>query len=114
VEARAVFPPQFEDLCRTAADGVPQSATVGPRTAMHTATLDDTIKEVSFEASRAAHRALVEGRHAAEDLRDKAVLRVRQHPLEAVAWMLAAGALAGCMIGYALRRPRARGNEAKA
>jgi hypothetical protein len=75
---------------------------------MHTATLEDTVKEVSYEAGRAAHRAVVEGRHAAEDLRDRAVLRVRSHPLESIAWIFAAGAIAGCLFGYVVGRPSAK------
>ena len=72
---------------------------------MHTATFDETVREVSYEAGRAAHRAIEQGKHAAEDLKDRTALRVRSHPLESIAWMFAAGAIVGCMFGYALGRP---------
>jgi hypothetical protein len=100
-----MFPRQIVYLCRPAAAGVPQSAPDGRRIAMTTATLEEAVKEASYEAGRAAHRAVVEGRHAVEDLRDTTIVRVRKHPLESLGWTFAAGALVGCMVGYALGHP---------
>jgi ElaB/YqjD/DUF883 family membrane-anchored ribosome-binding protein len=50
---------------------------------------------------RQARRALVHGRHAAEDAAAQAAHQVRRHPLSAIALATGAGALAGCVIGFA-------------
>jgi ElaB/YqjD/DUF883 family membrane-anchored ribosome-binding protein len=52
---------------------------------------------------REARRAMVHGRRAAEDFVDETTLRVRRHPLGSVALAVTAGALAGCVMGFALR-----------
>jgi ElaB/YqjD/DUF883 family membrane-anchored ribosome-binding protein len=54
------------------------------------------------ENVRAARRAILHGRQRAEDLVDQTTLQVRQHPLTSVAVAASAGALAGCLIGFAL------------
>jgi hypothetical protein len=53
---------------------------------------------------RDARRAIAQGRRVTEDVVDRATLRVRRHPLSSMAFALSAGALAGCMIGFALGR----------
>ena len=72
---------------------------------MTTATVQEAVKEFSEDARRAARRAVVQGRHTAEDVLDTAELQVRKHPLETLGWTFAAGALIGCVVGFALRRP---------
>jgi ElaB/YqjD/DUF883 family membrane-anchored ribosome-binding protein len=57
---------------------------------------------------RQARRAIVRGQYAAEDAVAAAALQVRRHPGAAIAVAAGAGALAGCMIGFALGS-RARG-----
>jgi ElaB/YqjD/DUF883 family membrane-anchored ribosome-binding protein len=63
---------------------------------------------------RDARRAVAHGRRAAEDFADEATLRIRRHPLSSTALAVAAGMLAGCVMGFALgwqaghHRPRAR------
>lgn len=59
-------------------------------------TLDENIRQ--------ARRAIVDGRHAAEDFAAGAALQVRRHPLSALALAAGAGALAGCLFGFALGR----------
>jgi ElaB/YqjD/DUF883 family membrane-anchored ribosome-binding protein len=71
---------------------------------MTTATVQEAVKEFSEEARRTARRAVVQGRHAAEDVLDTAELQVRKHPIETLGWTFAAGALFGCMFGYSIRR----------
>ena len=51
---------------------------------------------------RDARRAMARGRRTAEDFVDEATVRVRQQPLTAMALAVSAGALAGCLIGFAL------------
>lgn len=62
----------------------------------------------TFEANkREAKRAILHGRHAAEDFVEETTLQVRRHPLRTLAMVAGAGTLAGCLIGFALgRRPR--------
>jgi ElaB/YqjD/DUF883 family membrane-anchored ribosome-binding protein len=68
---------------------------------MNTASLEENV--------RTARRAIAQSRRAAEDLVDQTTLQVRQHPLASMAVAAGAGALAGCLIGFALgwqaRRP---------
>ena len=54
------------------------------------------------EDVRQARRSIVAGRHAAEDFVAEGALQVRRHPLSAIAVAGAAGALVGCMLGFAL------------
>lgn len=56
--------------------------------------------EALEENVRKARRAIVEGRHAAEDFATDATLKIRRHPLRAVAFAAAAGATAGCLLGF--------------
>ena len=56
------------------------------------------------ENVRQVRRALVQGRHAAEDAFAEAELQVRRHPRTAVVLAIGAGALAGCVIGFAIGR----------
>jgi ElaB/YqjD/DUF883 family membrane-anchored ribosome-binding protein len=56
-------------------------------------TLEDNVRQ--------ARRAIVQGRYAAEDAVAAAALQVRRHPVTAIAVAAGAGALAGCMIGFA-------------
>jgi hypothetical protein len=51
---------------------------------------------------RDARRAVARGRRATEDLIDQTTLRVRRRPATSMAVAVSAGALAGCMIGFAL------------
>ena len=57
-------------------------------------TLDENVRQ--------ARRAILQGRHAAEDVVAGAALEVRRHPLSALALAAGAGALAGCLVGFAL------------
>jgi ElaB/YqjD/DUF883 family membrane-anchored ribosome-binding protein len=54
------------------------------------------------ENVRAARRAIAHGRQTAEDLVDQTTLQVRKHPMASVAVAAGAGALAGCLVGFAL------------
>jgi ElaB/YqjD/DUF883 family membrane-anchored ribosome-binding protein len=56
------------------------------------------------ENVRQTRRAFIKGRHAAEDLADETVLHVRRRPLGAVALTLAAGMVAGGLLGFTLGR----------
>jgi len=56
--------------------------------------------KVLEENVRQVRRAVVHGRHAAEDLAASAALRVRRHPLGTVAAALGAGLLAGAAAGF--------------
>ena len=71
---------------------------------MTTATVQETVKEMTEEARRTARRAAAQGRQAAEDLLDTAQLQVRRHPIETLGWTFAAGAVLGCIAGFAMRR----------
>ena len=64
------------------------------------------------ENVRDARRAIVHGRHAAEDVVAGAALQVRRRPLGALAIAVGVGALGGCMIGFALGR-RAHGRTTR-
>jgi ElaB/YqjD/DUF883 family membrane-anchored ribosome-binding protein len=57
-------------------------------------TLEDNVRQ--------ARRAIVQGRYAAEDAAAATVLQVRRHPVVAIAVATGAGALAGCLIGFAI------------
>ena len=54
------------------------------------------------ENIRRAQQAVAEGRHATEQLVSSTVSQVQQHPLGAVALATTGGALAGCLMGFAL------------
>lgn len=57
----------------------------------------------SFEESvRQAQRMAAAGLQATDRLTTNAVSEVRQHPLRAVAFATAGGAIAGCLIGFLL------------
>lgn len=58
----------------------------------------DTVEE----KARRARRAVAKGRYVAEDLAHGTTLQVRRRPLMAIAMATGAGALAGCLIGFAL------------
>lgn len=58
--------------------------------------------ETFEENVREARRAMVQGRHAAEDFVAGAALRVRRHPLRAVAAAAGAAVIVSCMFGFAL------------
>lgn len=60
------------------------------------------------EALRQTRRALVDVRHATEDLTADAVLKVRRHPLASVGLAVCAGTLAGAAIGFSMARSRRR------
>lgn len=57
----------------------------------------DTVEE----KARRARRAIVKGRYGVEDLAHETTLQVRRRPLMAIAIATGAGALAGCLIGFA-------------
>jgi ElaB/YqjD/DUF883 family membrane-anchored ribosome-binding protein len=57
--------------------------------------------EAGIEQGR---RAIARGRGAAEDGVAVASLHIRRHPIRTVAVVAAAGALLGCVIGYAFSR----------
>jgi ElaB/YqjD/DUF883 family membrane-anchored ribosome-binding protein len=57
-------------------------------------TLEDNVRQV--------RRAIVHGRYAAEDALAAADLQVRRHPRTAIVLAAGAGALAGCLMGFAL------------
>lgn len=54
--------------------------------------------------ARKGRRAIVRAQHAAEDGAAAVALQVRRHPLSALAVAVAAGALAGGLIGFAVAR----------
>jgi ElaB/YqjD/DUF883 family membrane-anchored ribosome-binding protein len=56
------------------------------------------------ENAQEARRTIVHGRHAVGDLVASTALRVRWRPLAAMALAASMGALAGCLIGFALGR----------
>jgi ElaB/YqjD/DUF883 family membrane-anchored ribosome-binding protein len=62
------------------------------------------VLETLEENARRARRAIVHGRHAAEDFVAGTALRVRWRPVMALALAAGVGALAGCLIGFALGR----------
>jgi ElaB/YqjD/DUF883 family membrane-anchored ribosome-binding protein len=53
---------------------------------------------------REGRRVIVKAQHAAEDGVAAAALQVRRHPVSAVAIAAGAGALAGCLLGFAIGR----------
>jgi len=59
------------------------------------------IGETLEDNMRQARRVVVQGRYAAEDAVAAAALRVRRHPLSAIVLAAGAGALAGCLMGFA-------------
>jgi ElaB/YqjD/DUF883 family membrane-anchored ribosome-binding protein len=76
-----------------------------------TAAVKEAIKERLTPAresleqnTREAKRAILHGRHAAEDFIEETALRTRRHPLSALAVAAGAGGLTGCLIGFAFGR----------
>lgn len=69
------------------------------------------VLETVEERARRARRAIVKGRHTAEDLVADTTLRVRRHPLRALAAATCIGAMAGGLfglaVGWLVRAPRA-------
>jgi ElaB/YqjD/DUF883 family membrane-anchored ribosome-binding protein len=63
--------------------------------------LEDNVRE--------ARRAMTNGRHAVEDFVAGSTRQVRRHPLGALALAAGAGALAGCLIGFAIGRRCVKG-----
>ena len=62
--------------------------------------LEDNVRE--------AKRTIINGQHVVEDFVAATALRVRRHPLRALAVTAGAGVLAGCLIGFAIGRRSAR------
>lgn len=60
------------------------------------------IAEKVEENMRQVRRAAVQSRYAVEDAFAAAELQVRRHPRTAMALAVGGGALAGCLIGFAL------------
>ena len=60
------------------------------------AALDENIRD--------ARRAVVAGRHAVEDCAAEATIQVRRHPVVSLGIATGVGALAGCVIGFAIGR----------
>lgn len=59
----------------------------------------EQIAEVVEEGVRATRRAMTEGRHLAEDLRDLTVLGVRRHPWRALGFAMVVGLGIGSFAG---------------
>jgi ElaB/YqjD/DUF883 family membrane-anchored ribosome-binding protein len=59
------------------------------------------LARVSVVASRGA---VVAGRHAVEDCAAEATIQVRRHPVVSLGIAAGVGALAGCVIGFAIGR----------
>lgn len=70
----------------------------------------DTIETIEKNARR-ARRAVARGRYATADAVSGAALGVRRRPLRSLALAAGAGALAGCMMGFALGRRRAADDD---
>jgi ElaB/YqjD/DUF883 family membrane-anchored ribosome-binding protein len=60
------------------------------------------------ENARKSRRAVVRVQHAAEDRAAAVALQVRRHPLSTLAVAVAAGALVGGLIGFAVARVACR------
>lgn len=60
---------------------------------------------------RDARRAVEHGRRAAEDFIDDTTLQVRRHPFGSIALAATAGALTGCVLGFALGCQTGRGRS---
>lgn len=70
------------------------------------------VLEALEENVRDVRRAVVAGRHAAEDCAAETTLQVRRHPFMAVGLAVGIGSLVGCVVGFTLgRRGRARTSE---
>ncbi len=67
----------------------------------------EPIRAAVHENVRDVRRAVAAGRHAVEDCTDATVFQVRRHPFASLAIAAGVGALAGCVIGFTLRRPLA-------
>lgn len=70
--------------------------------------LEPAVESFDENVRRQTRRAIVQGRHAAEDAAAAMVVRVRRHPLRAVAFAAGAGAVIGGLAGYALWLGRCR------
>jgi ElaB/YqjD/DUF883 family membrane-anchored ribosome-binding protein len=57
-------------------------------------------REAIDENLREVRRAVTTARHAAEDAVAETALKVRRHPLRAVAGAVAVGTVAGALIGF--------------
>ncbi len=68
--------------------------------------LRSDVREAVEEGVRAANRAIRHGRHAAEDAVDEAKHTIKGKPIQAVGIAFAAGALAGCFLGWMAFRER--------
>ena len=63
------------------------------------------------ENVRDLRRAVVAGRHAAEDYAAEATIRVRRHPFVSLGIAVGVGTLFGCLIGFTLGRFGGRKSE---
>lgn len=77
-----------------------ETATAGGAFKDRVGTALDALKE----NVRQMRRAVVRGRHAAEDMAAGAALTVRRHPLAAMATALCAGLAAGAVAGFFVGR----------
>jgi ElaB/YqjD/DUF883 family membrane-anchored ribosome-binding protein len=68
--------------------------------------LRSDVKEAVEEGVRAANRAIRHGRHAAEDAVEEAKHTIKQRPVQTIGIAFAAGALAGCFLGWIAFRER--------
>ena len=62
----------------------------------------NTVVEKFEDNIRQGRRVMVKAQHAAEDGAAAAALQVRRHPVSAVAIAAGVGALAGCLLGFAI------------
>jgi ElaB/YqjD/DUF883 family membrane-anchored ribosome-binding protein len=60
------------------------------------------------EDVRNLRRAVVTGRHAAEDCAAEATIQVRRHPFVSLGIAVGVGTLFGCLIGFTVGRMRGR------
>jgi ElaB/YqjD/DUF883 family membrane-anchored ribosome-binding protein len=72
----------------------------------------DPALEALEENARGVRRAVVAGRHAAEDCAAEATLQVRRHPFKAVGLAVGIGSLVGGLVGFTVgRHGRGRTSE---
>lgn len=64
----------------------------------------EPIRTAVEENMRDVRRAVVAGRHAAEDAAAEATIQVRRHPVMSLGVAAGIGALLGCLIGFAVAR----------
>lgn len=89
---------------RTVTEAVAAAEAVKERVGAGLRQFEEGIEQRVEQGVEQGRRVILKGRRAAEDGAAAAALEIRRHPLRTTAFAAFAGALVGCVAGFALGR----------